>query len=297
MRIYSVVIEIMKTKAAFKTTTGVTFFLLATLAFTNSKADLSEKEVRTAMKMATDFMMTTVSNRGGFLWKYSANLSEQWGEVPARKSQIWVQPPGTASVGTMLLHAFRVTGDPEYLKYAEKVASALIWGQHPSGGWNYLIDFDPTGLPKWYDEVASQCWGWEEFYHYYGNATFDDEVTVSATRFLLDVYLTTMDPKYKAPLLKGLDFILESQYPNGAWPQRYPIRNDYGHDDYTPYYTFNDGVIHGNIMLLLEAYQKLGDEKYQETARRGMDFYLISQLTPPQAGWGLQYDLEMKPAL
>jgi hypothetical protein len=210
----------MKAKAALILISWVTFILFAVLAFTRAKEELSEKEIESAMKKATDFMMKTVSNRGGFLWKYTADLSEQWGEAPARQSQIWVQPPGTTSVGTMLLEAFGATGDPDYLKYADQVADALIWGQDSSGGWHYLIDFDLDGLQKWYDEVASKCWGREEYYHYYGNATFDDEVTVSATRFLLDIYLATQDVKYKKPLMKALDFILEAQYDNGAWPQR-----------------------------------------------------------------------------
>ncbi|MBK8505982.1 MAG: pectate lyase [Saprospiraceae bacterium] len=290
----------MKTTIALKVASFLSLIFFATLACTNVKEEISEKEVRAAMKKATDFMMKTVSTRGGFLWKYSEDLSEQWGEVPARQSQIWVQPPGTTSVGTMLLEAFQATGDPDYLKYAHQVADALIWGQDSSGGWHYLIDFDPGGLQKWYDEVASKCWGWEEYYHYYGNATFDDEVTVSATRFLLAIYLATQDANYEKPLQKALDFILDAQYANGAWPQRYPIKNQYSHDgqqDYTAYYTFNDEVIHANIFLLLEVYQKLGGEKYLEAARNGMNFYLISQLAAPQAGWALQYELELKPAM
>ncbi len=90
----------------------------------------------------------------------------------------------------------------------------------------------------------------------------------------------TGDPKYKQALDKALSFILLSQFPSGAWPQRYPLRNGY-----TSYYTFNDEVIPGNIELLLEAYEKLGNVKYKEAALRGMDFTMISQLSPPQAGW------------
>lgn len=273
--------------------------LFSALLFVRSDAAPTKKEVLMTMKKATDFMMKKVSNRGGFLWQYSADLSEQWGEIPARKSQIWVQPPGTTSVGMMLIDAFQATGDGDYLKYAEEVAGALIYGQHPFGGWHYLIDFDPTGIQKWYDEEASVCWGWEEYYHYYGNATFDDDVTVSAARFLLELYMVTLDPKYKASVTKALDFILVSQYPNGAWPQRYPLRDEYihdGHADYTSYYTFNDQVISGNIYFLLEAYEKLGNEAYKAAARRGMDFYILSQVPAPQAGWAMQYDLELKPA-
>ncbi|MFC1650962.1 pectate lyase [Candidatus Latescibacterota bacterium] len=262
-----------------------------------------ENDVSAAMKKASDFMMNTVSNRGGFLWSYSADLTEQWGEVPARKSMVWVQDPGTVGVGEMFLHAYDVTGDPEYLAYAERTANALIWGQHPSGGWHYFIDFDPAGVEKWYEDVAKHCWGWEEYYHYYGNCTFDDNVSSGVTEFLLDLYMTTLNPEYKVPLLKALDFILESQYPNGGWPQRYPLSNEYphdGHDDYTPYYTFNDEVITSNIHLLLKAYEKLGVEKYREAANRGMDFTMISQYVSKdgvfQAGWGAQHDMNLMPA-
>ena len=55
--------------------------------------------MRAAMARATDFMMNTVSNRGGFVWKYSLDLKQKYGELKARDSMIWAQPPGTPSVG------------------------------------------------------------------------------------------------------------------------------------------------------------------------------------------------------
>jgi hypothetical protein len=64
-----------------------------------------------------------------------------------------------------------------------KAAKALIWGQLPRGGWNYMIDFAVDhSLKNWYNSIGKNDWGFEEFYHYYGNATFDD-VTISAFRF------------------------------------------------------------------------------------------------------------------
>ncbi|MDA2925615.1 pectate lyase [Acidobacteria bacterium AH-259-G07] len=259
----------------------------------------TRKEVLAAMKTATDFMMNTVSTRGGFVQKYSLDLKEKYGELKARDSMIWVEPPGTPTVGLMLIEAHRTTNDAQYLEYADRVAGALIWGQLPSGGWHYFIDFDMEGVQKYYDEFLSQSWGWEEYYHYYGNGTFDDDTTASATRFLLRLYATTLDPKYKSPLLKALDFTLDAQYPNGAWPQRYPLSREFrhhGHPDYTSFYTFNDGVISNNVGALVEAYEKLGDKKYWEAARRGMDFYILSQLPSPQTGWAQQYGFDMKPA-
>jgi len=269
------------------------------LAVTGAPADPKGKDVLEAMHTASDFMMNTVSFNGGFVWKYSADLSEQWGEVPARRTMIWVQDPGTVGVGRMFLNAYKTTGDETFLAYAEKAANALIWGQHPAGGWHYFIDFDMTGVRDWYDKVLSKCWGWEEYYHYYGNCTFDDGVTTGATRFLMELYMTTLDPKYRVPMLKAFDFILESQFPNGAWPQRYPLKHDFphdGHEDYTSFYTFNDNVIQANIHLLLDAWEQLGIEEFRDAAYRGMDFIVISQLPKPQAGWGQQYDHNMNSA-
>ncbi|MDP2982815.1 MAG: pectate lyase [Candidatus Latescibacter sp.] len=259
---------------------------------------LEQKEVLAAMRKASDFMMNTVSTRGGFVWNYSADLSERWGEVPARKSQIWVQG-ATNGVGELFHDAWKTTGDSIYLGYARRVAEAIVWGQHPEGGWHYLIDFDMPGIQKWYNDVGSKCWGWEEYYHYYGNCTFDDETTSSSCQYLLDLYMATLDPVLLTPLMKGLNFVLEAQYPNGGWPQRYPLRYEYTHDglaDYTSYYTFNDGVIPNNIFLLIDAWEKLGDEQYIKAARRGMDFYLLSQGPEEQAGWSAQYNMNIQPA-
>jgi len=244
-----------------------------------------------AMKKAARFMMEEASVRGGFVWRYSAGLSERWGEIPARPTQVWVQPPGTTSMGSLMLDAFRATGDRDYLAWAERVADALVSGQHPLGGWHYFIDFDPPGIAAYYRDTASKCWGWEEYYHYYGNCTFDDDVHTSATRFLMDLSLATLDPKLRPALDKALDFVLASQFPNGAWPQRFPL-----HEDYTAFYTFNDGVTPGNVALLLHVAEKLGRPDYERAARRGMNFVIQSQLPPPQAGWALQYDHEMRPA-
>lgn len=258
----------------------------------------SREAVEAAMTRATAFMMNTVANRGGFVWAYDLDLTP-YGELPARPSMIWVEPPGTPSVGLVLLEAYHATDDETYLDYARDVAKPLIWGQHPSGGWHYFIDFEPAGLHAYYDALFSKCWGWQEYLHYYDNCTFDDFSTSEPTRFLLDLYAATGEPQYRAPLDKALDHIVRAQYPNGAWPQRFPTGKLFPREDlpdYTPFYTFNDGVMSDTIDVLLEAWRTLGDERYHDAARRGMDFYLLAQLPRPQAGWAQQYNLNLEPA-
>jgi len=278
------------------------FFVLSAFAMITavSYADPTEKEVLSAMRKASNFMVNEVSLNGGYLWSYSADLSKGWGEAMARPSQIEVHQTGTPTMGDLFIEAYKTTGDEFYLRSAEKAANALIWGQHPTGGWHYFIDFDMTGIEEWYETVASKfVYGMEEYRHYYGNCSFDDGATQQPTLFLLNLYMTTLDPRYREPLLKALNFFLISQYPNGGWPQRYPLRYEFVHDglaDYTSYYTFNDGVMSSNINVLMKAWEQLGNEEYLKAARKGMDFYLISQGPKEQAGWSDQYDMDMKPA-
>jgi PelA/Pel-15E family pectate lyase len=282
---------------------SVLFLLLfgeqAINAQAKGKKDLQVDDVLFAMRKSTDYLANEVSLHGGYLWTYAEDFSEQFGEAPARKSQIWVQN-GTPGVGELFLEMYRVTGDKAYLDYARRVADALIYGQHPLGGWHYFIDFDKKGLQEWYEKVASRfIRGMEEFRHYYGNCTFDDNVTQGATTFLLHLYLETYDPAYFVPLNKALNFILMAQYPNGGWPQRYPLRYEFVHDglpDYTSNYTLNDDAMNNTINVLLEAYEALGNEEFLEAARRGGDFFIIAQGPTSAPAWSEQYDMNIQPA-
>jgi PelA/Pel-15E family pectate lyase len=275
---------------------AVCLLLLAPAAVAQAAPDPAA--LLATMKQATRYMMDTVSYRGGFVGKYTEDLSGQWGEVPARRSMVWVQDPGTVDVGRTMLACYRATGDPLFLEAAKKCASALLWGQLPCGGWNYFIDFEPERTAAWYESVGSRAWGWEEFYHFHGNATFDDNTTTFAADFLLDLYLETDDPAYRAPVMRAVHGILESQYPVGGWPQRFPVLHQpdgAGHTDYTAYHTFNDNVIVGNIRFMRKCYRALGIKACEESALRGMYFVMTAQWGAPQAGWAQQYDMNLEP--
>lgn len=260
--------------------------------------NVTADDVLAAMRKSSDYLANEVSLHGGYLQIYAEDFSEQFGEGSARKSQIWVQS-ATPQMGDLFLKMYRLTGDKAYLDYAKRVGNALIFGQHPLGGWHYFIDFDHLGTQEWYESTASQfLHGMEEYRYYYGNCTFDDNVTQGATRFLLQLYLETLDPAYHSPLRKALDFILMAQYPNGGWPQRFPLRYDFVHeefDDYTSNYTLNDDAMNNTIRTLLEAYVALGNEEYLEAACRGGDFFMISQGPKGLPGWSEQFDMNIQP--
>ena len=259
-----------------------------------------ETEVKQAMLDATKYMVEKVSTNGGYAEIYLPDFSRRWGELELYPTQIQVQSDGVVSMANLFLDAYTVTGNEYYYQAAEKAARALIWGQLPCGGWNYIIDFaGDRSLKNWYNTIGKNAWGFEEFNHYYGNATFDDVTTSDAAKFLLRIYLLKLDFSFKRALNKAIAFVLESQYPLGGWPQRFPLKYDFPHgfeDDYTSFYTFNDDVTWGNIDFLVQCYATLGDERFLDPIQRGMNFYIISQRGNPQGGWGQQHNMNLEPA-
>lgn len=286
--------------SAFKSILATTIitFLIVLSSFAQQKK--LEQEARLAMLNATRFMVEKASVNGGYVAHYLPDFSRRWGELEGFKTQVWVQDPGTVSMGNVFLDAYKATGDEFYYLAAEKVASALIWGQLPEGGWNYMIDFaGDRSLKQWYNTIGKNAWGFEEYYSYYGNSTFDDSNFSGPATFLLRLYLQKMDSKYKPAVDKAIQLVIDSQYPLGGWPQRFPLKDNHpknGKEDYTSYYTFNDEVISGNIDFLIQCYTYLGEERFLDPIRRGMNFYLITQQGNPQGGWGQQYNMNLQVA-
>jgi len=274
--------------------------LLAALPAFAQVAAPDRAAVLATMKRATRFMVDEASVGGGYVWSALPDFSRRWGELEAAPTMIWVQPPGTGTMGHLFLDAYHATGDEDYYAAAVSAGRALVRGQHPSGGWNYVIDTaGEESLRRWYDTYGKNAWRMEEFQHYYGNATFDDAGTSEASQFLLRLYLEKREREWRGPLDKAIGFVLDSQYANGGWPQRYPLSHDaglHGQADYTGCITFNDDVAGENIKFLIFCRQTLNDRRLDDPIRRAMDCFLACQQPAPQAGWGLQHDaVTLKP--
>ncbi|PTS89077.1 MULTISPECIES: pectate lyase [unclassified Caulobacter] len=261
----------------------------------------SRDEALAAMKRATTFMVEKAAYNGGYVWSYLPDFSRRWGEMEAFPTMIWVQPPGTATMGHLFLDAYHATGDAYYYEAAVKAAKALIAIQHPAGGWNYIGDMaGEASLKRWYDTIGKNGWRLEEFQHYYGNATFDDAGTAESSQFLLRLYAEKQDAAFKPALDKALQFVLDSQYPVGGWPQRFPLKDEFHHHgkaDYTGYITFNDDVAGENLKFLIMVWQVLGDTRVLPAIHKAMDCFLACQQPQPQPAWGLQHRVnDLKPA-
>ena len=264
--------------------------------------NLDVEEAKAAMRRATTFMMDSISYRGAFVWNYLPDRSRQWGELEAPyRTMVWIQSPSTPSVGHLMIDAYHATGDEYYYQQALKIAKVLISVQHPEGGWNYVEDLaGEEQLKEFYRTIGRQAWRLEEFQHYYGNSTFDDEATSTCATLMLRVYLEKKDPEVRKALDKVISFMLQSQYANGGWPQRYPLMYDHpfrGKEDYSSFITLNDDVMPSNIEFLIQCYQELGRKDLLKPIHKALNLSARLQQPAPLAGWGDQYFVKtLKPA-
>lgn len=253
----------------------------------------SPQAIQAAMQRATRFMVEEVSNEGGYVWSYLPDFSRRWGELEATPTMIWVQPPGTATMGHVFVDARHATGDDSYYNAAVAATDALLQGEEASGGWNYFIDLaGKDAAARWYATVGRNAWRLEEFHYQWDNATFDDAGTSETMQLLLRMAEIDRDPRYLAAARRSLDFVLASQYDNGGWPQRWPVQEPVGNVhqlDYTRHITFNDDVARLNIEFLELAYRLLGDARIPPAIERAMQVHLLTQQPAPQAGRGLQH--------
>ena len=272
-------------------------------------ADVSQEDAAKALRKAVDYFRTTVSVEGGYLWQYAADFSAQEGEVPASPTTVWVQPPGTPSVGLTYLAIYELTGDPYYLEAATETAHALVKGQLQSGGWDYRIEFDPKVREKYAYRADGRTEG-------RNTTTLDDNTTQAALRCLMrvDQALGFKDATIHEAAEYALKKLMETQYPNGAWPQRFSAPPDpakhpvmaasYPEDwpktypgvDYRSFYTLNDNTQSDLIDLMFRAAQIYDSAVYAASARKGGDFLILAQMPDPQPGWAQQYNAEMHPA-
>lgn len=274
-----------------------------------------------ALRRAVAFFRHEVAVHGTYLWRYSEDLSRREGEGVATATQGWVQPPGTPSVGNAFLDAYEATGDAFYLEAARETAHGLARGQLQSGGWTYLIEFDPAQRRKFAYRDSGPATGRNV-------STLDDDTTQAALRFLVraDRALGFQDATVHQAVRYGLECLLKAQYPNGAWPQgwdRFPepekfpvkpaaypaswLRAWPGSGQYWRFYTLNDDALATTIETLLEASRRLtraapGNDltnlasRCRTAAEKGGDFLLLAQMPEPQPAWAQQYDFDMHPA-
>jgi len=187
-------------------------------------------------------------------------------------------------------------GRPQYKPdQLTEIADNIILFQKTNGGWakNYDVFAILTDAQK--DSVKASAGVL--------NTTFDNGSTFNHIAALSNVYTVTKVDKYKFAAIKGLKYIIQSQYKNGGWPQYYPLESNY-----SSHITFNDGAMVGIMVLLKDIhdgkpqYAFINDKQRKSLDKaylKGLDCILKTQINDAgkPTAWCQQYDeVSLKPA-
>ncbi|WP_066961591.1 pectate lyase [Microbulbifer sp. Q7] len=118
-----------------------------------------------------------------------------------------------------------------------QIAENLLTFQTPSGGWSKRTDM---GVPR----PPGVQFGSEKSYV----PTFDNLATSTQFWVMANACTSLGEARYCDSATRALKYILIAQYPNGGWPQTFPLRGGY-HD----YITYNDTVITSLLTIVAAA--------------------------------------------
>jgi PelA/Pel-15E family pectate lyase len=194
---------------------------------------------------------------------------------------------------------------------AVRIATNVVSYQLTDGGWSKNIDmtvgprkpgdrYDTDNLNR-YPDPGDFDRAVDEHWHYL--ATLDNDATSTQIIFLAHVATALLAANrnhdaapFTAAVRRGVEYLLASQYPNGGWPQVWPLEGGY-HDAIT----INDDADLHAIEVLRDAADPSGDYSYlpqplrrraAAAADRGMKCILSLQIEEngARSAWAQQYD-------
>ena len=196
----------------------------------------------------------------------AAGLAAQTPSSPVRWADVLAQPD-----------AWYATPD------ARRLADIVLQYQKPVGGWPKDIDMTlpPAQAPP--ERLAA-------------GATIDNGATTTQVRLLARVQRHTGEARYRKAARRGLTYLLDAQYPNGGWPQVFPLEAGYSR-----HITFNDNAMVSVMRLLDEVSRGERDFGFVEPAMRtrsaaavsrGIDIVLRAQINVNGrlTAWCAQHD-------
>jgi PelA/Pel-15E family pectate lyase len=123
---------------------------------------------------------------------------------------------------------------------AGALATTILSYQTPSGAWSKAVDYTKGTRPPGTHWTTQSEAGW----HYCG--TLDNYSTTEQITFLAQVHQATKREDCREGALRGLEWLFAAQFPNGGWPQVYPLETGY-HEAIT---LNDDAMLHALELLL-----------------------------------------------
>jgi len=220
-----------------------------------------------------------------------------------------VPPEGHSDSRLPLSKAQKWYGETEALRMADIVISF----QTPAGGWSKNLDmtqhrrapgelFSHDNASKYIADLDHDL---PRHGHWSYVGTFDNDATTTQLRFLAKVIAAVgneKDAPYRAAFLHGIEYIFAAQFPNGGWPQVWPLQGGY-HDAIT----YNDDAMIKGLELLTEVAEGHNEfafvpgptrELAASSVRRGIDCILETQIEAAgrRTVWCQQHDaLTLRP--
>lgn len=141
---------------------------------------------------------------------------------------------------------------------AKEVAENILLYQKNVGGWPKNVNMHIILTDSEKNVIESEKSSTESS----KMACLDNDATTTEMRFLAKMFRYVKDERYKEAFGKGLDFLIDAQYPNasnhnafpGGWPQYYPLRGGY-----SDRITFNDNLMTNILRLLNDIYKGSND--------------------------------------
>jgi PelA/Pel-15E family pectate lyase len=210
-------------------------------------------------------------------------------------------------------YALRIPHTADWYASADalRIAHNVLTYQIPDGGWSKNIDmvvgprapgnlYDSDNLnrlsaPGDFDEPVDAKW------HYI--ATLDNDATwmqieflARVTTALLAAHRDAEAAPFRASVERGVEYLLHSQYPNGGWPQVWPLEGGY-HDAIT----INDDAMLHAVEILHDVATRAPNftflprnlaRRAAPAAQRGIDCLLRLQVVERgvRTAWAQQYD-------
>lgn len=236
---------------------SLTLFLLALLPLHASVIGTSKPaEALTEARV----MALPAAQRGPWL-DYLKRSAEQ---MRTDKTALAMERKGLKEIPPLPKQAFSARSlplhrAPEFYKSEEArhIGDVILSFQTAAGGWSKNLDMSgparlrgqsystanlaPVGSgPGDFDQPADETW------HYVG--TLDNDATNTELHFLAELSAALPGHEgdaYRAAALRGIKYLLQAQFPNGGWPQVWPLEGGY-HDAIT----FNDDAVTESAQVL-----------------------------------------------
>ena len=185
------------------------------------------------------------------------------------------------------LMAYEALGDEKYLQVAMRAAEALLKAQQADGWWPYAWTILEDGRVV-FDTPET--------------APMEDHTQSVPILTMLYLHRLTKEEKYLQSAMRGLDFLLKAQNPNGSWSHHFNMKKQASESrsGQVGGGELNDFTTTGPMRLVLLGYRLTKEPRYLSAYLKAAnwlagDAFFNKAAEGGAVGWAQQYDAKNQP--